>query len=350
MTGYIPQYEIVGESMARGGVNKALVLKARASLLARGENPSIDAVRIEMGNTGSKTTIHRYLKELDATHAPAPDLNEELSDLVAHLAQRLDEQAQERIDEAHDKYQASCNDLQQQLTTARQQISELQEHLLQRNETVEHQATALLQTRQTLQDAQTEHARLLQANLDLESRLQDKEGQIHSLEEKHQHAREALEHYRNSIREQREQEQQRHEGQVQQLQMELRQAQQSLAMRQEEITQLNRDNERLLAENRSTLRVAHDQKDQLSRATAQAAALAEHQQRTHTQCALLEERLRSLQEERAALKQSVTDGQQQNRMLELLLIKKEVALENLQLQANPPEKPATGKKKPPNKA
>ncbi|RMR20231.1 Cointegrate resolution protein T [Pseudomonas syringae pv. persicae] len=46
----------------------------------------------------------------------------------------------------------------------------------------------------------------------------------------------------------------------------------------------------------------------------------------------------------------MTDGQQQNRMLELLLIKKEVALENLQLKANPPEKPATGKKKPPNKA
>ena len=36
--------------MARGGVNKALVLKARSALLARGENPSIDAVRIEMGS------------------------------------------------------------------------------------------------------------------------------------------------------------------------------------------------------------------------------------------------------------------------------------------------------------
>lgn len=48
--------------MARGGVNKAIVLEARRALLARGENPSIDAVRIELGNTGSKTTIHRYLK------------------------------------------------------------------------------------------------------------------------------------------------------------------------------------------------------------------------------------------------------------------------------------------------
>ena len=52
--------------MARGGINKAVVKKARQAILARGEHPSIDAVRIEMGNTGSKTTIHRYLKELDA--------------------------------------------------------------------------------------------------------------------------------------------------------------------------------------------------------------------------------------------------------------------------------------------
>ncbi|AFM65147.1 TPA: cointegrate resolution protein T [Pseudomonas aeruginosa] len=47
--------------MARGGINKALVQKARQAILARGENPSIDAIRVELGNTGSKTTIHRYL-------------------------------------------------------------------------------------------------------------------------------------------------------------------------------------------------------------------------------------------------------------------------------------------------
>lgn len=42
--------------MARGGINKALVQKARQAILARGENPSIDAIRVELGNTGSKTT------------------------------------------------------------------------------------------------------------------------------------------------------------------------------------------------------------------------------------------------------------------------------------------------------
>lgn len=152
--------------MARGGVNKALVQKARASLLSRGENPSIDAVRIEMGNTGSKTTIHRYLKELESTQAPVPDINEELSDTVAHLAQRLQEQAQERIDQAHDQYQTERDTLQQQLAATQEQISQLEKHAQQRDEALEQQTAALLHTQRTLQAVQTEHARLLQANQD----------------------------------------------------------------------------------------------------------------------------------------------------------------------------------------
>lgn len=49
--------------MARGGINKALVHAARDALLGRGLHPSIDLVRVELGNTGSKSTIQRYLKE-----------------------------------------------------------------------------------------------------------------------------------------------------------------------------------------------------------------------------------------------------------------------------------------------
>ncbi|MGP5928072.1 DNA-binding protein, partial [Pseudomonas aeruginosa] len=84
--------------MARGGINKALVQKARQAILARGENPSIDAIRVELGNTGSKTTIHRYLKELEdadrGRNAAALPLSEQLANLVAQLADQLKEEAQ----------------------------------------------------------------------------------------------------------------------------------------------------------------------------------------------------------------------------------------------------------------
>ncbi len=332
--------------MARGGVNKALVLKARSALLARGENPSIDAVRIEMGNTGSKTTIHRYLKELETAHSPAPDINEELTELVANLARRLQEQAQERIDQLCVDHETRCRTLQDALSATQKKAEDLSDEIRQKDQTLERQATALLDLQETLINVRSENTRLTQAGSDLESRLTDKNEQIRSLEEKHLHARDALEHYRNSIREQREHEQQRHEGQVQQLQMELRQAQQSLSMRQEDITRLNRDNERLLAEARSTQRDLHAQKDLTDKASAQAAASIKQHQQGQTQCALLEEKVRSLQEDTVELKQSLKDTQQQNRVLELLLIKKEVALETLKTASEPPAKASSTRRKP----
>ena len=89
--------------MARGGINKALVANARETVLARGENPSIDAIRIELGNTGSKSTIHRYLKELEEEASTRLDdealLSQPIKDLIARLASRLQEEAHGIIDE-----------------------------------------------------------------------------------------------------------------------------------------------------------------------------------------------------------------------------------------------------------
>ena len=51
--------------MARTGLTRMDVKRARDALLAQGQHTSIDAIRIALGNTGSKTTIHRYLKELE---------------------------------------------------------------------------------------------------------------------------------------------------------------------------------------------------------------------------------------------------------------------------------------------
>jgi hypothetical protein len=333
--------------MARGGVNKAVVFKARNALLARGEHPSIDAVRIEMGNTGSKTTIHRYLKELDQGDLTPPSINDELAELVARLAQRLGEQAEERVDQAQAEHQAALAKLQLELAVAQQHAREQQARLDTLNQTLEQQAATLLYTEQMLAREQTDNVRLAQANQDLEVRLADKAEQIRSLEEKHQHAREALEHYRNSVKDQRDQEQRRHEGQVQQLQMELRQALQGLMVSREDITQLNRDNERLLAESRASLRELNAQRELLNKATADAGEATRQQQHSQTQCALLEERLRAALEETAELRKTVIEGQQQNRMLELLLIKKEVALEALQ---KPVEVPAPNQPAPPTKA
>ena len=318
--------------MARGGVNKAVVQAARLAILARGENPSIDAVRIEMGNTGSKTTIHRYLKELgegtqpDDTEAPEP-IDDELLALVSRLAQRLKEQAQEPINQAREQFEQQRKDLETRLHEAEQANTQLQQHYELQSLALAQESEALHSTRSMLQTEQTRNAGLNQALADFQLRLQDKDEQIRSLEEKHLHARDALEHYRNAVKEQREQEHSRHESQVQQLQMELRQAQQSALVRQDEITQLHRDNERLLTENRGTLRELSSLQEQLKQSNSRQDQLLEQANRVDGERTLLQERLRVALLESQSLKQNVDEQLQINKSLEIELIKAQAELE-----------------------
>lgn len=255
--------------MARGGINKAVVERARQALLSKGAYPSIDAVRVELGNTGSKTTIARYLKELDA-QAPAEAssrerMGEELKSLVESLLDRLTEegeevvaQAQADFDRQRIAWEARLEALELELKSARHQCES-------QHASLNEQGAQLQTTHSSWQSELTRNAGLSQQCQDLERRVQDKDLQIQSLEEKHVHARAALEHYREAIKEQREQDQRRHEAQLQQIQLEQRKLQETLVIKQDESTRLNRDNERLLGEMRQQARALADQHDQTQR-------------------------------------------------------------------------------------
>ncbi|MDL2185578.1 DNA-binding protein [Pseudomonas sp. ChxA] len=330
--------------MARGGINKAVVQTARLAILARGENPSIDAVRIEMGNTGSKTTIHRYLKELDdsetrltITEAPIDD---ELGELVARLAQRLKEKAQEPIDLALAQFEQQKAALLAQIEALELNQSQLKQQLDIQAAALAEESAALQTASTSLQTEQTRNAGLSQACSDYELRINDKDEQIRSLEDKHLHARDALEHYRNAVKEQREQEQRRHEGQLQQVQAELRQAQQSAMVRQDEITQLHRDNERLLIEHRVTSKELTALQEQSRKEQAQRQTLSEQLGRIDNERTLLQERLRVAVEESQARQAALNEQQQVSKTLELDLIKAQASIEALRLAAvvaTPPE-------------
>ena len=255
--------------MARGGINKALVQKARAALLARGVNPSIDAVRVELGNTGSKTTISRYLQELEATDTrPQSDpnrLSDELIGIVDQLLKRLLEEGNAALAQERSSHEQSQAALYRQIEGLEEELKQAQREVASRDIALASQAEELSTTQSSLQSELTRNARISQSCTDLELRVQEKDEQVRSLEEKHAHARDALEHYRNAIKEQREQDQHRHETQLQQLQHELLQLQQTLMVRQDELTRLNRDNERLLGEARQHSKLAHQNQDTLKR-------------------------------------------------------------------------------------
>ena len=255
--------------MARSGLYKSEVKKARDAIIVQGKYPSIDAVRAELG-TGSKTTIHRYLKELEEEEGGGVGggiaISEALQDLVGRLSARLNDEADARIAEARTTWdslrlqQASeIEKLQQELGTTKAQLAETIQLLAE-------ERTAHAQSGQLLTAARMEGERLAQQVQDMAERLRDNEAHRLSLEEKHQHARTALEHYRESIKEQRDQDQRRHEQQVQQLQAELRASNQSLSAKQGEITKLYGELAKTTAELAATTKSLHQAESQLHRA------------------------------------------------------------------------------------
>jgi len=234
--------------MARGGINKALVSKARETLISRGENPSIDAIRVELGNTGSKSTIHRYLREIEEEASARLDdealLSQPIKELVGRLASALRQEAQSLVEEH-----------QSQVKSLTDRLQELENSLANTNNTLEAKEGELKVVLSDLdaskaseESLKTSTTKANQANEKLQVLLAEKQAQIESLEEKHRHNREAMEHYRQSVKDQREQDQRKHEHQVQQLQAEIRTLNQTLSVKQGDITQLNKDNGRLAAE------------------------------------------------------------------------------------------------------
>src|SRR3546814_11028785 len=115
--------------MARGGLYKSDGQKARATLPVQGKHPSIDALRVALGNTGSKTTIHRYLKELEEEEGAGVGakvaVSDALQDLIGRLAGRLHEEAEALVAEARQRFDAQLQERSQALERLQQETAAL---------------------------------------------------------------------------------------------------------------------------------------------------------------------------------------------------------------------------------
>ncbi|APC18311.1 hypothetical protein BLL42_22255 [Pseudomonas frederiksbergensis] len=247
--------------MARGGINRVLVQNAYTALLQQGRKPSIDAVRIELGNTGSKTTIARYLKELQlapsaATLTPQERLSAPLLALVNSLVELLAEEAEvtvtrvrEQFDEERSALRATLSRIASEREQAQAQVTALTLELK--------QAQAQVHTARTQLEDEQRRAATLQANVqELVTQLAEKHTQLQTLAEASAHARESLMYFREAAKEQRDALLNQHEQRVQQVQQQLRDLARTLDAKQEAVIGLNRDNERLTGELATTRKQA----------------------------------------------------------------------------------------------
>ena len=298
--------------MARGGLYKSDIEKARNTLVAQGKHPSVDAVRVALGNTGSKTTIHRYLKELEAEEGAGGTrvaVSDAVQDLVQRLAAQLHQEADARIAQAQAEHDAALKARDDALTQARQEAAALSAQLHRTDLALAAEREAHAAAQRALQDGRVTTSQLEERNAGLTSRLAEQETHVASLEQKHQQARDALEHFRTAAKEQRDQEHRRHEHQVQGLQAELRQAQETLTTKNHELLQVNRDAARmteqvthLQKELRDAIAVGRQRQDQLDGFAPMRQELQTLQGRWEADAHTLETVRRELAEQRAELR------------------------------------------------
>jgi hypothetical protein len=319
--------------MARTGVYFSDVKRARDALVAEGRRPSIDAVRAALGNTGSKTTIHRYLREIEAEEGGRKaSISDAVLELVTQLADQLQSEAAADVDavraqmaEQEAQHAQMRSELEAKLAESKRALDAASQQLVSIQEDIVGLKDQLGSERISKHIAE-------QRSLDLSERLADAERHQISLEEKHRHARDALEHYRSASKEQREQENRRHEQQVQALQVELRQTQLAAAAKHEELTRLNKEAAALATELGSTKQALYGERE----AGRNLARRIEQLQVVEARVAVLEanlaeSRARTLEAEQASERSAefCNELRRQNTMLEaeLASVKGALALE-----------------------
>ncbi len=163
--------------MARAGLSRLDVKRARDSLLAQGQHPSIDAIRIALGNTGSKTTIHRHLKELEEEEGTAlsrvGSASDAILDLVSRLAARLHEEAQAVVDQQVATATAQRQQVRAEADKLSADLAALRAELAQAHATIANVRTAHSDTQAALQQRTIEAERAAQQIQDLTARLTD---------------------------------------------------------------------------------------------------------------------------------------------------------------------------------
>ena len=256
--------------MTRGrwGVPRPEVEKARRDLLAQGKHPSIDLVRAALGNTGSRSTIHRFLKEIEAEDAAPRGTKIAVSDaiqaLVEQLTGRLHGEADARIAEDRASSDAQIREHDARAQVHQTEAAALRDALQRAETTLAAERASHQDTAGQLQQARVQLAQWEERLAAHERRSREQDAHLSSLEEKHRQARDALEHFRVASQEQRAREQRQHEQAMQALQVELRTAIDQVTTKNTELLQLNRDNGRLLEQSthlQQTLRTTERERD-----------------------------------------------------------------------------------------
>ncbi|MCQ3830252.1 DNA-binding protein [Microbulbifer elongatus] len=296
--------------MARSGVGYVDVAKAAEGLKARGEEPTVDKVRAQLG-TGSKSTIAPLLKrwrtEVQGDPVDTAGLPRELVDALRDVYERVQAQAELEVQKVREESQYKQDNLERELALARSALSS-------RNQELEH-------LEQKLQQSQEEGGRLTQrlatALSDLEkSEFQRDEGikrvaelksTVEEMKSENRDIREHFEHFQQRSAEDRQQERDQARLVADQLRGQLAQLSEQCSVRDRELGNLQQQIEELRDRGRELERVNQSLVGELEASRVEAAEnarlvtdLQQQLERKHSESEQAQSQLRAQEVQNAA--------------------------------------------------
>ncbi|AUM11028.1 DNA-binding protein [Ketobacter alkanivorans] len=273
--------------MARAGVTYIDIAKAAEAIKSHGQEPTVDRIRERLG-TGSKSTIAPLLKRWRSHNTEATDISglpNDLVEVVKSLHERVQQVANHKIEQARKEYQAANENLQAELTEARNTITQLtarQQDLEQQNKGLIDEKTelykALEDTRINLVKAESQRDEALTRVAELKAAVSD-------LKQENRDIRNHFEHYQQRTAEDRQHEREQFRAANQQLQSQVHSLSNQLAQSESHLSELLKANTQLqtmidgLNESNHALQLELNQKNETMKSLNHnlEATLAEHQ-------------------------------------------------------------------------
>ncbi len=195
--------------MSRPGITYQEVAKAAIQLQGQNENPTVDRVR-EILNTGSKSTIARFLKEWKSKtgHVTGTDgIPHELIAIIKGLWERLKIESDKQTTQYQQDADRLVAEIKQSLAHEQKNNHDIQNkvHYL---EDQLHQEKHHLQCSQfSLEEEKRSNAKLTERNERLAQQISDQKTEIERLHQLLTHVQNNLEHYQASIQKLRDEQQ-----------------------------------------------------------------------------------------------------------------------------------------------
>lgn len=240
--------------MARPGVTYHEVSMIAQRLIAAGKNPTIDAIRIELG-TGSNSTLGAHLRTFKEKQtqtqqlATKENIPEELIAVIKGLWERVMNQSEDKIQTIQQETAQDITKLRQEVQLLSQSNSDWQQQFQktkQERDAFSHEKSTM---EQLLANSKIEAAAMTEKHHGLEQKVAEKQIRIDELHTQHKQTQANLEHYRAASLEQRTSDQQRFDRQQKLLEQTITQMNQKLAQADQENITLEKQSQKIIFEN-----------------------------------------------------------------------------------------------------